>query len=335
MLRIIFILLLTSRVFSQSFYVNSPNNSFVNGNFQSYTNYYEVNVSQCTSIQQNICVGTVGITGDLAMDSNNNIYSSIGGDLYKYNSISQNCEFVTTLPPSTVSAMIADSQGNIYTAGTKIYKYSPISNNFTLLGNLPPQTTAIGDFFFFENRLFLTCEITNSNNSTLLEVNLTNPSLSTNYMSLGNLYPYAATSVNVGLNSKCYLISGNSSQSTIREVDIVSQTISPIICTLNYAVFGAASYYNQSDVLSNDQFNSNEPFVKIKNPAIDFINIDTNINKSEFKSINLFDISGRLARQYEVNNQDLDISGIQPGYYILCIELSNLQKFNLKVIIKN
>lgn len=331
--RIIFILLLTSKVFSQNFYVNSPNN--ILGSSKLYTNYYEVNISQCTSIQQNICLNLEGNTGDIATDSDNNIYSSIGGDLYKYNSISQNCEFVTTLPPSTVSAMIADSQGNIYTAGTKIYKYSPISNNFTLLGNLPPQTTAIGDFFFFENRLFLTCEITNSNNSTLLEVNLSNPSLSTNYMSLGNLYPYAATSVNVGSTSKCYIISGNSSQSTIREIDIISQTISPIICTLNYGIFGAASYYSQSNVLNNDQFNANEPYIKIINPAIEFINIDSNIDKSEFKTINLFDVTGRIARKYEANNKDLDISGIQSGYYILSIELSNLQKYNLKVIIKN
>lgn len=191
------------------------------------------------------------------------------------------------------------------------------------------------EIYSFENRLFLTCEIINTNNTFLLEVNLTNPSLSTNYMSLGNIYPYAATSVNIRSISKCFLISGNSSQSTIREVDIVSQKISPIICTLNYEVYGAASYNNQSDVLSNDEFNSNKPFIKIKNPATDFINIETNINNSEFKSINLFDITGRIARKYAVNNQDLDISGLQAGYYILSIELSNLQKFNLKVIIKN
>lgn len=121
--RIIIILLLTTQVFSQNFYVNSPNNSSVNGNIQFHTNYYEVNINQCATIQQNICVNQEGLAGDIAIDSNNNIYSSIGSNLYKYNSISQNCEFIAPLPPSIVSGMIVDSQGNIYTAGTKIYKF--------------------------------------------------------------------------------------------------------------------------------------------------------------------------------------------------------------------
>ncbi|MFK8037477.1 MAG: PKD domain-containing protein [Crocinitomicaceae bacterium] len=74
------------------------------------------------------------------------------------------------------------------------------------------------------------------------------------------------------------------------------------------------------------------------NPATDFINVEFNSNGSVLNSVKMFDLSGKLIHQEDMNGSELNIvtvntQNIEPGTYLVQMSFNN-KLVNQKVIIK-
>jgi hypothetical protein len=184
----------------------------------------------------------------MAIDTMGNLYwVSVEGALYtsKLND-SASCQFLGVFDnDSDIQGLVANVSGDILAIGTngynnrtKLYEYQPKTKKFTTLGVLPYGFIASGDLFFYEGRLFYT------STSFLVEINLHTLSESCNYMSLGDINPYAAFSIQNGTCSEAYVVGNTGGISSLYKLDLYSKTISEPICTYPFYVNGAASVYN-------------------------------------------------------------------------------------------
>ena len=82
---------------------------------------------------------------------------------------------------------------------------------------------------------------------------------------------------------------------------------------------------------TNSITSNNHDIIIYPNPSSNFINIKSN---KHIKSINLFDISGKEI-SFLFNDNNLDMSLIRPGFYILIIELNNGKRIKKEIIKKN
>jgi hypothetical protein len=347
-LLILFFVLISLQANTQSFYVTAPVN-FPVGNKS-----FELNVSTCDTLPVYVCLPTNNISQypenqftDIAVDNNQNIYYVSGwGSLYSRSlNDTVSCQYLGSFGNSnSINAMVADSSGDIYAAGNMggvctLFKYS--AGIFSTVGNLPPGCFSAGDLFFYEHRLFLTCTDTFLTSSYLTEVSLPDPQQSCYYMDLLNLQPYGAFSIRAGPVSNAYIIcTNNPTSSSLREIDITNQTIGAPICTYPFLIGGAATYYNLTS--NNTSCDSIEgiynaahsliPYMNIQSPVSDLIRLQTNIDRSEFKNLYLFDIAGKKIKDFSEESfpGNLNVSDISAGIYILQLTTTKGAVYNQK-----
>ena len=344
---IIFLFILT-QTNAQTFYITSSRDSPL-GN-----KAFLLDIENCDSVATYSCLPSNNALqyfenkyGDIAIDNNQNIYYVSGwGSLYERNlNDTISCQFVGTFNNS-INALVADSTGTLYAAGNQnsvctLYKYS--SGIFTTIGNFPLGFFSSGDLFFYEHRLFLTATNSNFTASYLVEVSLPDPVKSCYYMGLENLQPYAAFSIKSLLNSKAFIISSNNYlASSLFEIDIPNHTIGNPICTYPFLIDGAASSYTitsdsttpMCNVVTMNSTLSTSLFFIIQNPVLNSIQISTNIDPLQLANLILFDVTGKEVREYTNQNfrENLDVSDIQPGLYILQVTTRRGEVFDQKLV---
>ncbi|MBV8326399.1 T9SS type A sorting domain-containing protein [Chryseobacterium sp.] len=332
------VLLISPLSYAQEFYVSAVGNIPPNRIFR-------YNISNSSEITENFCPPTV-IAGeyytDIAIDSQNNMYYvTATGLLYKKNASEVSCEFLgdfTTAAGDTINSLVADSGNYIYAIGSTstLYKYDISNGTFMTMGDLPAGEAPAGDLFFYDHKLFLTTI------SGILEINMVNPSVSCPFMKLNVSNPYAAFSIDYGTYSKAYILSSFFLSTTLYEVDMINKQLGNPIRTYSQLIYGAATLYNQTSV--NAQCNLNlgvretppsDLYFNVTNPAKNRLIIQTNIDRNEIFSIQLFDTSGRLIKDFP--NQErvsgLDISDISNGLYLLIVNTKKGEKYTKKLII--
>jgi len=75
-------------------------------------------------------------------------------------------------------------------------------------------------------------------------------------------------------------------------------------------------------------------FLTLQNLSLNFIRLNTNIDKFQILSLNLFNVFGEKVKSYgsERVNDDLDISDISSGMYFLQLVSSTRQAITIKFI---
>ena len=131
--------------------------------------------------------------------------------------------------------------GIIYAgSGSLIETYNIKTGIFGKLGELPANYSIGGDLMFYNGQLFEGCTNSNTGGSELVLVNLTNPSLSTEYL------PFTSRSI-FGIASITKRCSSNQSYALdqsgeIYKVDMVNRTQDPVLfCQLDFKINDAAS----------------------------------------------------------------------------------------------
>lgn len=339
------VFLIPVSIYSQEFYVNT----FSVSNYINFiNNVYRFDVSGTSEVVESFCTPNVianEIYTDIAIDSNNNMYYLTGsGLLYRKKNTDSSCEFLGdfTTGNTTANSLVADSGNYLYAAGNNpnaLYKYDMNTGIFTEIGNLSDGQTPSGDLFFYEDRLFLT--ITGG----IVEINMENPSQSCPFMAINTQYPYAAFSIDYGTYSKAYLITYENNKSTLSEIDMINKQIGAPIRTYNHLIYGAAARYTLTSTnstctltpLSTKENLSQKTYFNVGNPATHKIFYKTNIASNQIISIQLFDNSGRLIRNFSDQNNmgTLDISNIPDGVYLLTVATKNGEKHTKKIITKS
>ena len=343
-LTLISLLFSSINIYSQEFYVNIVTAA------PPYNEVIKFNVSNTNETANIACIPTANPNqqyGDIAIDASNNLYYVTGdGGLYKRNNINLTCEYLGSFN-GTINSLTADSGHLIYGVGylsstLRLFKYDINSGIFTV-DNLPSGYLSGGDLFFYENKLFLTTT------ASILEINLTNPSQSCNFMNIstpGSMH--AAFSINFGTYSKAYILSkqvvSSSFVSYLQEVDMVNRQLGNTIRAYNYNIYGAAAFYNLTStnsscipILSTEENNFDNDYLNVINPAKSKIICQTNLKRSEIISIRLYDNLGRLIKDFSnhKNIESLDILGIPSGNYLLTLSTKNGKTYTKKIIIES
>ncbi|KAA0126364.1 T9SS type A sorting domain-containing protein [Chryseobacterium sp. SN22] len=336
------ILLFSIQTTAQDFFVNTID--FGPG-IPPSDNVYRMNVLNASETVESFCLPTgvidAGYT-DIAVDKLSNFYYVTStGLLYRYNKQEGACEFLGDFSTGDINSLVADSENNLYAIGTEgiLYKYDVIAAAFSVMGNVQ-GVTAGGDLFFYESRLFLTIT------TGILEINMTDPSQSCPFINTGSQYPslYAAFSINYGTYSKAYITSLAGQNSLLYEVDMVNKQIGDPIRMYNHRIYGAATAYSLtsgnascSPVLSTVETVSNHRYFDVINPSGSAIAIKTDIGIHEVTSIRLYDLTGRMIRDFPGQNhlQYLDISGVFPGNYLLTLTTKKGEIYTKKIIVKS
>lgn len=308
-------------------------------------------ISDSTNLPVFTCMNSGKDYRDIALDGTNIWYVTLYGELYsrKIND-TNSCKFHGSFESTqvVVTALVADTVGNIYAAGTRggdtniLYKYS--NNTFTRLGLLPKWATPQGDLFFYHNRLFLTCYDYNTYARYIIEVDSI-PSNSCYYMPLDTFSASAAFTIRQKEGNDRVFILGTKDgafvPSFMLEVDMKTKSIKDTICKYPITVSGAASYYPAvwdtsycPPVSVSDKLLSTNNIISVLNPSTNNIRISTTINNADIEHIYLYDISGRRIKNYYSSSfpHQLDISDIPNGLYVLHIKSIQGTNWKFKVI---
>lgn len=328
------------KLYSQEFYVNTVLNLT-----SSVNKVYKLDVSNANETEETFCASTNPaneVYTDIAIDvSNNHYYVTSSGALYRKNSSNSSCEFLGDFTGTygSIKALVSDSGSYLYAVGfpAKLYRYEIETGTFFYMGDLPSGQNISGDLFFYNRRLFVTTV------TGILEINMTNPSLSCPFINFGVLSNlYSAFSINYGAYSKVYVIGSSGWDSTLFELDMVTKQIGPPIRTYSYQINGAAAYYNLTDIksvctptLSVQETHMAGIYFDVINPAKNSIICKTNMKREDITSLQLFDNSGRLVKDFSNQNsiEKLDISHITDGLYLLAVTTKNGEKYTKKIII--
>lgn len=337
--------LISINTYSQEFYVNTLDNN-VNG-------VLKLDVSNASQVPEPFCPPTINTSQkftDIAIDGSNNIYYVTGlGHLYKKDAVTSNCEYLGLFnihnnPYSNlINSLVVDSGNYIYATGPaayELFRYDIANGIFSSMGNLSGSLNPAGDLFFYEGRLFLTTT------TGITEINMPNPIASCPFMNLNLSGMFSAFSVNYGTYSKVFVIDSNYPNSTLYEVDMVNKQLSqPIRTYYNNYIQGAAKAYNLTATysacsqtpLSTKEANTNDLYFNVINPAKNNIITKTNISRAQITQIRLFDNSGRLIKDFSDQNnvENLNISGITSGNYLLMVTTKKGETYTKKIIIKS
>lgn len=336
------ILLASTSLNAQEFFVNTIDFPPVPPS----DNVYKLNISNASVTPESFCIPAVvsdaGYT-DIALDKFNNFYYvTSAGLLYGQNKQEgSSCQFLGDFSTGTINSLTADWDNNLYAIGSLgiLYKYDIDSATFSVMGNVPGVIPG-GDLFFYENRLFLTTT------EGIIEINMVDPSQSCPFINSGSLYPslYAGFSVDYGSYSKAYVINNVNQNSVLYEVDMVNHQIGNPIRTYNHRIYGATTAYSLtssnstcSPTLSTKENKSNNEYFDVINPAINIIKIKTNIRIDQITSIRLYDLTGKLVRDFnEISNiESLNIADISTGAYLLTLSTKKGETHTKKIIIKS
>lgn len=335
------ILLFSVPANAQEFFVNTIDFGY---GLPPADNVFRMNVLNSSEATESFCLpasaADAGYT-DIALDKLNNFYYvTVTGLLYRYNKTDGTCEFLGDFSTGNINSLTADSANALYAIGTEgtLYKYDIPSASFSVVGDIQGATPG-GDLFFYESRLFLTTT------EGILEINMVNPSQSCPFINTGTQFQnlYAGFSVNYGTYSKAYIINVVSQNSLLYEVDMVNRQIGDPIRQYNHRIYGAATAYNLTSgnatcsFLDTKETKSSPRHFDVVNPAGRTIVIKTDIGIHETASIRLYDLSGRMIRDFSHQDhlKDLDISGVSPATYLLTVTTKKGETYTKKIIVKS
>lgn len=348
---ILFLLVNTAN--AQQFYTNISYRA--GGNETYYLNSDSCDkLTDSTNLPIYTCpLGSVHAYNDIAVDAQYMWYISRSGELYKRKlADTTSCTYIGRFSygQETFTPLVADTVGNIYTASYSkdsvfLYKYNQVS--FKKIGNLPDWAIPCGDMFFYENRLFLTCYYQRTDSIFILEIS-TIPEQSCYYMSLGNMYTYSAFTIRPPEgDDKVFIVpswhTGPEDTSMLVEIDMRAKKILDTVCTYVFMSRGAASYYPAywdtthcpvtTDISSSG---ISDRSISISNPAKSKVIFQTNVAADEIKYISLYDLSGRIVKSYQQSQfpDNIDISSLAEGMYIIRILLHDATIWNEKIIVR-
>ena len=336
--------LTSTKIFSQEFYVNILNTN------PPYNNVQKLDVLNQNQSPISFCspsVNTTDVYTDIAIDSSNNMYYvSQVGELYKRDNSTSNCSYLghfSTIPNFYygTNSLVSDMGNYLYAIvdDRNLFRYDINTGVFSKLGMLPDSQKSAGDLFFHENKLFLLTL------TGILEINMANPSQSCYFMDIDLPNLYAGFSINYGTNSKTYVFSYNFStkNSQMYEVDMANKTIGEPIRIYNSMIQGAASVYELTSTnsvctpnLSTQEATTKEEYLNIVNPVKNNIICRTNIDRNQITSVRLYDNSGKLVKDFsnQKNIENLSISGISSGVYLLTLSTNNGKTFTKRIIVE-
>ncbi|WP_417352145.1 T9SS type A sorting domain-containing protein [Flavobacterium alkalisoli] len=347
---ILILLFLPFFSFSQSFFINSTN-------YAGTENYiYEIDLNTLTQEEIYACPTTNSDNQvfemryhDIAVTQSHIYYCSAWGSLYR-KSITDDlsCEYLGTFNIA-INSLCSDGSNYIYAAGFQngesyIYKYNITTGVFSFMGYLPNEIIPAGDLFFYQNRFYVTTKNWDLPSCGIYEINMQDVNNSCNVMSLGNLQAYGAFSIDFGIYSKAYILvfDQGTVTGTVYELDMEQYELGePIYQINNSYITGAAAVYERTSlnsvcgVLGLPDTEQAGNYMNIANPVTNKIEIETNIDQNDILESRLFDISGRIIRDF--SNKSFDefyVSGASSGTYILELKLSTGQKISKKIIIE-
>lgn len=344
---------ISSLCFSQKGYITATDELYSDSQGWYTVNYlYEIDFDNLSQQQINTCSFNDTSVKDIGVDNNNIYYCTSAGFFVKSINGEESCEDIYDIYMYPLNSLCI--AGNfIYATGytndnAYLYKYNIPLDTFEVMGSLPDNIRPYGDLFFYENKLFLVCQQVDSSIYELYQINMQNVSESCPYMSFEDYlpvgyHPNGAFSINNENNSTSYIVVYNTylDNTTIHELNIENKILYPQIMELDYKVEGAAAFYNlfsTNSVCSSLSIEDAKPtmsYMNITNPVFNKIEIETNINQNDILESKLFDISGRIVRDF--SNKDFDemyVSGAASGVYILEFKINNGQSLLKKIIIK-
>ena len=211
---------------------------------------HKVNIANCTDKVLNFCTNFTGSNLSIALDGNILYIVDNKGYLYSntLDTLTGTTATCTKLgqfisKSTSIYGLTVGPGGIVYAgSGTIIETYNPTTNTFkTLAGNIPSQYTIGGDLLFWQGNLYEA--VKNGSVNSLLKINLTNLSASTNYLTFTAPSVYGIASVEVPCSeNKLYAFSDNTSSTDVYELDMVNKVqITTKTCTFPYKVYDAAS----------------------------------------------------------------------------------------------
>ncbi|RYJ45140.1 T9SS type A sorting domain-containing protein [Flavobacterium beibuense] len=347
---------ISSLCFSQQAYITATDMIYTGSQWYTENYLYEINLNDLSLQEINTCNSNSYYSNaikDIGIDSNNSIYYCKSTDFYVI-SINGNeyCESIyNTVYYPLNSLCVAGS--SIYATGytnnnAYMYQYNIELETFEVMGSLPNNIRPLGDLFFYENKLFLVCQETDSSFYEIYQINMQNVSESCPYMSFEDYlpegyHPNGAFSINNGDSSTPYIVvySTYLDNSTLHELDLQNKILYPQVMELPGKVEGAAALYdlfstdavcNSLDIPDTRQASN---YINITNPVTNKIEIETNISQNDILESRLYDISGRIIRDFSSKSFDeFYVSGASSGTYILELKLSTGQRISKKIIIE-
>lgn len=321
---------------------------------------YKLHIDSCGTFTDstNLPIFTCHSSGhinDIAIDKDNTLWyitdtiinKTIYSALTKRKLSDSNCQFVAQFPFSSMNSLVADTIGNIYITGGYgggwLYKYD--GNNLSVIDSLPKHMAPAGDLFFYNNRLFVTCNSSSLDTAYIAEYNFNDPGQACYYMPLGKMQPYSAFTIHKEAASDRVFIldvhTPNYDKTSLIEIDIPNKKILNTLCTYPIVARGAASRYPAvwdstscpppSGISSHTKVSDD---LRIYNPANDRIVVKTSVESSEIVHVDLFSLSGMKIKSYTKSEfpNNLDISAIPIGLYILQVKINTGQVWNKKVL---
>lgn len=351
---------------SQSFYVNAwwnPNQDdnitykFTVGKCDLPNDTFDMSIYTCQPRLSSFPSYTDSSFTDIAIDASQNLwYLALNGDLYvRKLDDTTSCRYVGSFldTPATFSALVADNDGAIYTAGNRnnhsvLYKYNA-ATGFKYLGMLPKWVECSGDLFFYQRRLFMTCVDNRVDSYFVYEIALADPAQSCYYMPLpGMTLPWAAFSYQDVHKHRVYISSTdtvNHSTSRLMEIDMQNKKVLGSVCSYMFQIRGAAAYYNQTGDTTHCpivpksvvSISRHDEQLTVYNPSNQTIRINTSLNRQDIRTINLYDLYGKRARQYTVNDfpNYMYIADLADGLYILHIVTNDGRQWKEKVLVSD
>ncbi|MCB9046972.1 MAG: T9SS type A sorting domain-containing protein [Chitinophagales bacterium] len=311
-------------------------------------------ISDTTNYTIYSCVPTSidSVYNDIAIDKQGNIwYVTEGGHLYKRKlNDTTSCQFLGDFTTKQIAGLVADTAGNIYAAGNftdtcTLYKYD--STGFHVLGYLPRGVYCAGDLFFYKYRLFMTSYYKTLDTGFITEIVIPAPEQSCYYMGLGTLIPFGAFCINDNNATRTFItpaIKPNYDSSLLVEIDMDNRKILKTLCTYPFSIRGAATYYNLTGDSTQCPYTPNSvttlksyretKYVDAYNPVKDIIRVNTNLDNTEIRTINLYDLSGKKIKSFG-NTEfpgNLNIADLSNGLYIFQIISSHGEVWNQKVV---
>ena len=95
----------------------------------------------------------------------------------------------------------------------------------------------------------------------------------------------------------------------------------------------SASSMTISNVLSNSNANLSEKF-SIKNPVENYLDLKLNNTDLQFEKVEVYNLLGKIIKSEQYSDENIDVSNLESGIYILKITDFNNKIYSTKLIKK-
>ena len=174
----------------------------------------------------------------IAISGNKIYYNTPSGSLYS-GDISpgntpniSNCTLISSSAPG--NALTVDKQGLVYyVTYNQLYLIDPANPTPVLLGSMPYSSA--GDVAFYNNELYMAAP------EGIVDVNLSDPSKSTLYISIPGAAIYGLTTFTLNGVKTMYALTGNGGGTDLLELDMQNKSVKGVVGNLPFVVYDAGS----------------------------------------------------------------------------------------------